>query len=267
MIRHFRRLAVITVLFLLYTCTGTDVPMPFNCEGSGLSLTIVAVDGATSCDTPDGSITAVVSGGEAPYSYSLNDQAALPAGNFTGLNAGVYTVTVVDGHQCTIAVSNVSVGADGFSITADVNPDHSCLDGTGSVVLHVTDGIPPYRFKLENGDYVDDNIFSGLQDGEHQVSVRDDNNCEVFLNLTVPHGNSGVGWKNEILPIVEANCAIDDCHNGLLRPDLTKYEKAHFYAASMKELTQDRSMPFDGSISQDQIDQIACWVDDGAPNN
>jgi hypothetical protein len=62
-------------------------------------------------------------------------------------------------------------------------------------------------------------------------------------------------------------CALSGCHDGRRRPDLRLYERAKFYAKAIKSKTQDRSMPFEGSLTQEQIDVIACWVDDGALEN
>ena len=253
------------VLTLLEACSGSDIPGALDCEGSTLGLVIESVQGTSNCNSTDGSIVAAATGGEGPYAYSLNSLDAQTSGNFTSLIAGIYTVTVTDAHQCTARVNNVSVTAAGFTITTEITPDNSCLDGAGTVTLHASDATPPYQYRLGDGDYADSNQFAGLQEGEHTISVKDNSNCEVTLNVTVPRGNSGVSWEQEILPIVKASCALSGCHDGLLQPDLRKYEKAHFYANLIKKYTQDRSMPFEGSITQDQIDLIACWVDDGAP--
>jgi len=254
-------------LILLEACSGNDVPEPFDCEASTLDLVIESVQGTSNCNATDGSIAVAATGGEGPYVYVLNSSDPQPDGNFTSLSAGIFTITVTDAHQCTAKVNNVSVMATGFTISTEITPDNSCLDGTGTVTLHAGEATPPYLYKLGNGDYTPNNLFSGLQNGEHRLYVKDNSNCEVSLNVTVPRGNSGVSWEHDILPIVKASCALSGCHDGLLRPDLSVYEKAHFYANLMKQYTQDRSMPFEGSIPQDQIDLIACWVDDGAPEN
>lgn len=260
-------LALIVSLGLLAACSDDDVAEPFDCETSTLGLVLESVQGTSACDVADGSVRVAATGGEQPYQYSVNDQVKQSDGTITGLHAGLYTVRVTDARGCSAAVGNVNVPATGLAIVADVTPDTSCLEGTGTVTLEVSEGIPPYQYRLESGEFTGENVFVGLRAGEHTISVRDDSNCEVSLNVTVSRGNSGVSWQQEILPIVEASCALSGCHDGLLRPDLRKYEKAHFYADLMKEFTQDRSMPFEGSITQDEIDLIACWVDDGAPEN
>ncbi len=75
-----------------------------------------------------------------------------------------------------------------------------------------------------------------------------------------------VSWQNDILPIMASSCANAGCHDGITRRDWMDYDEVKRYAASIKQRTVDRSMPFDGPpLSQEQINLIACWVDAGAP--
>jgi hypothetical protein len=74
-------------------------------------------------------------------------------------------------------------------------------------------------------------------------------------------------WQDEILPIMTASCATSGCHDGVSRGDWTNYNEVKDYAAAIKRRTVDKSMPFDGPLPQDQINKIACWVDNGALNN
>jgi hypothetical protein len=262
-----KRLAcIICLLYVVVACTDNDIPEVFDCTTSTLELTVESVQQASACDASDGSIAVRASGGAGPYTYSANGPAqSEPV--LEGLSPGIYTVSVTDANGCTVQVPNVNVPAPGFTVTTNLMPDTSCLDGTGSVTVEVSDGTPPYQYRLADGSYGTSNVFSGLKRGMHVITVRDESGCEVELRVTIPRGNTGVSWKDDVLPIVKTSCALNGCHDGLVRPDLSRYDKAKFYAEKMKEFTQDGSMPFEGSITQEQIDLIACWVDDGAPDN
>lgn len=251
---------------VIAACSDNDISEPFDCTTSSLTLWAETAQQASACDATDGSITVEAAGGAEPYEFSVNG-AKQAGGVFVGLGPGIYTVTVTDANGCTAQLPNVAVPAAGFTVTADLTPDTSCLEGTGAVTVEVADGTPPYQYRLADGPYGTSNVFTGLRRGTHVVSVRDDAGCEVELHVTIPQGHTGVSWKDDVLPIVKTSCALNGCHDGLVRPDLSRYDKASFYAREMKELTQDGSMPFEGSISQEQVDLIACWVDDGAPNN
>jgi hypothetical protein len=259
---------VLTTLYLLGSCSD-DVPEPVNCEESGLSLSVGSTSGASGCSIADGSISVIATGGKEPYRFSINNLTPQTEGTFSGLLAGIYSVKVVDANKCESEITNVTLSASGFSVTAQVQPDNLCLDGDGSITIIVEDGqAPPYQYQLLGNSFSDNNIFTGLKEGNHQISVRDNNNCTVQLNVTIPHGNTLTSWTTQIQPIIELRCATSGCHDGKFRPDLTDHEKAFFYRDLIKKYTQDKSMPFDGpSLTQDQISLISCWVDDGAPEN
>ena len=238
-----------------------------DCQKSGPVVSLGAVVNAASCSVADGSINVSASAGKEPYVFSLNDLAGQSSGKFENLAAGIYRVSVRDANGCIASVDNVNLKADDFTFTATITPDNSCLSGSGAVVVDVTSGNPPYTFSLGNGAFTDSNSFSALSEGNHTISVKDNNGCSVFLLITIPHGETGVSWTNEIKPIMQVSCFKSGCHNGSSRPDLTKYENAKFYATSIKSKTKDKSMPRDGTLSQEQIDLIGCWVDDGAQEN
>jgi hypothetical protein len=259
---------IIITLCLTVSCSD-DVPEPVNCEESGLSLSLGSTSGASGCSVADGSITVIATGGKEPYSFSINNLSSQSEGKFSGLLAGIYSVKVVDANKCEAAISNVTLAASGFSVNAQVQPDNLCLEGGGSITITVEDGqAPPYQYQLQGNSFSDNNIFTGLQEGSHQIAVKDNNNCTVQLNVTVPHGNTATSWTTQIQPIIELRCATSGCHDGKFRPDLREYEKAFFYRDLIKKYTRDKSMPFDGpALTQDQISLISCWVDDGAPQN
>lgn len=52
------------------------------------------------CKLKNGAISVTAVGGTPPYTYKLNGGAGQPVGNFTGLNAGNYTVKVIDVNGC-----------------------------------------------------------------------------------------------------------------------------------------------------------------------
>ncbi|MBA4053209.1 MAG: hypothetical protein C0490_00710 [Marivirga sp.] len=254
-----------SLLSFLFSCGGDDVD-PVDCEVSGPILSLGTVVDAASCSITNGSIKATATGGKEPYEYSLNDQPGQSSGQFDNLGAGIYTIFVKDGNGCIKSVDNVTLKAADFTFNAGITEDNSCLSGNGIVTIDVADGNPPYTYKLGNGTFTDNNTFSELSVGTYSIFIKDINDCTTTLSVTVPRGFTGVSWAAEIKPIMETSCALSGCHNGS-RPDLRKYENAKFYAKQIKSKTQDRSMPAEGTLTQQQINIIACWVDDGAFEN
>ncbi len=82
-------------------------------------------------------------------------------------------------------------------------------------------------------------------------------------------------FAEDVKPIIETKCAISGCHNGDQGPDLnwTNFEEFHKRAASglVKFRVTHRIMPPSyspaGPLTQDQINAIACWSDQGALAN
>ena len=82
-----------------------------------------------------------------------------------------------------------------------------------------------------------------------------------------------VSFASDINPIVTSKCAISGCHNGSLgdERDWRQVARLQEHKTLMKEYTRGHIMPPsespEGPLTQDQIDLISCWVDQGAPNN
>ena len=81
--------------------------------------------------------------------------------------------------------------------------------------------------------------------------------------------DSPVSYNTTIRPLIDSNCM--PCHNGNgnepFAPDLTTYARVAGVAGLIKEVTQSRQMPKEGSLTNAQIAAIKCWVDEGALNN
>ncbi len=255
-------LVLVIVGLVCFSC-GDD-PDPVDCDRSGPIISLGVVVNATSCSIEDGSIGVSATGGKEPYQFSLNDEVPQADGQFNNLHAGVYTVIVTDANGCSKSVDNVSVKAADFTFQADIVADSDCLSGNGKITINVEQVNPPYAFKLGTGSFSEDSTFANLSVGTYGLTVKDNNDCSVFLSLTVPRGPTGTSWEQDIKPIISNSCAKSGCHDGGSRSDLRVFDNAKLHAKSIKSKTQDRSMPREGTLTQSQIDLIACWVDDGA---
>jgi hypothetical protein len=262
-----RLLSVPLLLFLFQSCVRHDLsPDVFDCNESDLTTEVIETSPASGCDASDGLIRVDATGGTPPYSFQINNTTNT-SGRFDALNAGIYSVRVSDARGCAAEIGNVLINATGFAFGAEVHPNTDCIGGNGSIAITVQEGQSPFEFSFAGGDFSEVSTFTALADGTYEIAVRDASNCSAFLSVTVPKGETGTSWSAEIRPLMTTYCALTGCHNGVSRPDLRLYDKAKFYAKKIKELTQDGSMPFEGSLTQNQIDLIACWVDEGAKDN
>jgi hypothetical protein len=141
-----------------YTVTLTitnDAPgiiPPKTCSKTATVILVTASSDKTdvSCNGgSDGTITAVGSGGTAPYSYTIS-----PAGNpanttgatsgvFTGLAAGTYTVTATDVNNCSGTTSETILQPDPLSCSLNTPTILTC-GSSGTVTGTISGGTADY---------------------------------------------------------------------------------------------------------------------------
>jgi hypothetical protein len=263
--RNRSLLILIVVILAWQGCTYDLLPLPVNCELEGVVIDDVVVND-TDCGVAIGSIEVVASGGTTGnYQYRLDDGPLQSTAVFSNIGVGSYVVTVID-KSCSASEKVVIRNKNGVNIQIVATQNSGCTTSNGSVSIDGTGGTLPYTFKIDNGSYQGNKVFTGLKQGEYNLHVKDGAGCEAWEKVTV---TSGITFSNHISSIIATKCAIDGgCHNGTPGlPDFREFRNVKANAAMMKELTGERIMPKQGSLTQEQIDQIACWVDDGAIQN
>ena len=135
----------------------------------------------------DGTITVVASGGTGnTLTYTLSTGESNTNGYFTDLEEGTYYVTVSDASNCT-AVSGpyVMTNPDGFEIITDTLIPISCnnIEAGATIKFEVSGGIPPLTYFITGGGSNSTGVFDSLGVGSYQVTVVDDNLCEVTGSL------------------------------------------------------------------------------------
>jgi PKD repeat protein len=146
----------------------------------------------------DGIITATAAGGTGALVYVLDQNPAnvtgAASGVFTGLPAGVYSVTVTDLNSCSKTTNSVTiVNPTAVSATAAVTSNYngsqiSCNGASdGRITVTATGGTGALSYLLVelpgNVTGAASGVFTGLPANTYTVRVRDLNNCEV---ITVP---------------------------------------------------------------------------------
>ncbi len=266
---------VVTKCFLVVaaffsSCSYNDTPVPIDCAVSDLAVIIEAKQDVSSCKSIDGSITVSATGGEGPYDFSINGTIYQTSGVFLNIGPGSYTVTAKDVFNCTN--SQIVVIASSGSTLAAVAvtfPDTDCFSDNGSITINASLGKPPYKYQFGSGSFGDVNSFANLKFGNYTITVKDGDNCPLLLNVNVARGNSSVSYASDIKTLLDKTCNTSGCHNGSLGSsrDWRTYPTTKTNAESIKMRTANKTMPPGTPLTQQQIDQITCWVDDGAPEN
>ncbi len=152
---------------------------------------VPTVTDATCFGGSDGSISLAASGGEAPYTYSIDGGATFgPATTFNNLSAGSYDVRLRDANNCelTLAVT-LNEPAQLMAEAVQTEP-YTCLrlgEITVGSVTPTTGGSGDYQYSINGGTWtlitMGGTVFTDLLDGTYTVRVRDANNIGCIVSL------------------------------------------------------------------------------------
>lgn len=259
--KSFIPILMLTVLFS--GCEKETIEEPVDCNNNPVELQLVSSEDSN-CASDDGRVEVAATGGNGQFKYKLGDGAPQSSAVFSDLGAGTYEISAIDGNNCSATLEVAVKNRDGLNIDVQVDDSGGCGVSEGAITITAFDGVEPYAYKLNDGSFGSANNFTGLPHGEYDLIVQDAGGCEVSQPVKVL---SGVSFAASVSPIIEGNCAISGCHNGSQSPDLRVFKNIHDNAAKVKTVTGNGSMPQNGTLTQEEIDLIACWVDDGAPEN
>lgn len=263
---NLKYLAVIVWIsvFLFTGCSSNEDPGPVDCDASTLELTFSSAD-PTSCGADDGSIIAAGNGGDGSYQFALDAQPFGVNSGFSGLGAGIYQLRVKDKSGCERSASILLKSPD-TSLAATVQiTDSGCNANNGTLLVTATGGVEPYSYSIDNGTPKQSNTFLGLRKGTYRVIVTDNIGCSVTQTVKVL---SGVKFNADVKKIIDTYCAISGCHVVGGNISFKVVQNIQNSANDVKARTQSGNMPKNGvKLPQADIDAIACWVDDGAPDN
>ena len=154
-----------------------------------LAITIIGVNSndITCNGLTDGFIDVKATGGTPPYTYSING--GYPAnndGNFSGLSAGTYIVSITDVNGCPdattapIEILDPSV----ISITSEDATDITCNnENDGTVTIVATGGTGSLVYSINGAaTQASPGVFTNLAEGDYQVTITDANNCGPVLS-------------------------------------------------------------------------------------
>ncbi len=169
------------------------------------SLSVVSVN----CfNGSDGSVTANVQGGVAPYIYFWSN--GITTSNNQNISAGNYSLTITDYNGCKDTLNTII--DEPFAISAIGNLTNvKCKNGSsGNILLQISGGSIPFNYLWSNSS-VSQNVY-GLTAGNYIVTITDGNNCSTsqLFNITEPDSlnistiNTGAFCTNESIGSIEA---------------------------------------------------------------
>lgn len=148
------------------------------------------------CDgSQGGSVSLFPINANESYTYKWAHDGATTS-SISGLEPGVYEVTVTDGSGCSRKIVYVISDPTGITASATVSNDQCNSEGAYSIDLTASGGSGPYIYEWTNGSTDEDP--NGLESGTHTVTITDVNGCSTSLDVEV--SGTPPAWS----------CVIDD---------------------------------------------------------
>ncbi|AFC23471.1 gliding motility-associated C-terminal domain-containing protein [Saprospira grandis] len=168
------------------SCSVTDQVV--ISEPTAVSITMSNTD--VNCFAgSDGSASAVVTGGVAPYTYLWSDLNAQNTPTANNLMAGTYTVSVTDANAC-LYTNSIVVNEPAAALSASLSAvDAACFgQASGSTTVTVADGTAPYTYLWNDPNAQTTATATNLAAATYTVTVTDDNGCQLIDSIVVSNG-------------------------------------------------------------------------------
>jgi hypothetical protein len=150
------------------------------------------VNGAQCNNSGDGTLQVNVSGGTAPYEYSIGGGNYQPVSNFNYLNAGTYNLTVKDENGCT-STTAVTINQPSAIAASATATNSTCGNNNGSLLVIGSGGSGSgYQYSLDGLTFNSSGSFTSLMAGNYYITVKDGSNCKTVISKTIFDANGPV---------------------------------------------------------------------------
>jgi gliding motility-associated-like protein len=185
-------------------CLATDSVYLVNPDS--IVINIVFIQNVSCKGGADGSAEVTASGGAGGFTYSWTNGEGSATAN--GLIAGEHVVTVIDANGC-IKKARITITEPDELLVASITGDNlSCFQSAdGEITIQGAGGTRPYTYNWAPGGAVD-SVATGLSAGIYDVTITDDNGCEVTAKDTLTEPNplfTVVNKNNDVLCFDESN--------------------------------------------------------------
>jgi hypothetical protein len=178
-------------------CASFCIAMLFpSLAGAQITATVFGTN-ITCFGANNGSASATVISGVAPYTYAWSNGGTTAAIN--NLGPGHYTVTITGANQASTSTSVLITQPSQLGVTL-LNQTQICVvapNGTASAVPF--GGVAPYTYAWSNGGNTAQ--ISNLTSGTYTVTVTDSRGCTTATSTFVDFFNEGVWVGDMITPI------------------------------------------------------------------
>jgi mono/diheme cytochrome c family protein len=264
---YFLATFFVAALSVLSCKKENDSAPVVDCTTSGLSVSGTPTN--ASCGATNGALALNGTGGKAPYQYSIDGTTFQTSKDFSNLAAKDYTLTIKDANNC-ISAATVKVDSNaGITVASTTAIAAGCGETDGGLQISASGGQGALQYSIDGTNFSTTAEFSNLAAGSYNLTVKDAAGCTTDVaGVKVGVKPSSISYETTIKSIVTTNCAISGCHvtGGTGPGNFADLATLKSKASQIKTRTGNKSMPIGRTLTDEQIQQIACWVDAGAPS-
>lgn len=176
----------------------------------------------------DGELTVDATGGITPYEFAIDGGAYGPDATFTALTAGSYDIDIRDDNGCLTTITVIIDEPTALTLDLVATVDATCIgiaDGTVEVIGGGGTGVLEYS--IDGGAFGPGSTFDGISEGTYTVTVKDENDCETTLDITI-----GEPIPVAVDEIVVGESCLGDCLGSI---DLDAYDGFAPYTYSIDD--------------------------------
>lgn len=223
-------------------------------EPASFVMTSTVTDALCSGDET-GSVSVLVGGGSGTLAYSIDFGVTYQSSNvFTGLEAGLYIVTVKDAGGCT-GTTTVVIEEPSPVLAFNSVLDVSCNGANdGGINIYAWGGTGTFQYSIDGITYQTPNVFSGLDGGPYVVFIKDANGC--IKNILTYVGEPAPLVVNGT--VEDVTCAGGD--NGVIDLSVSGGTSGYSFDWSNEVTTEDNFNLPAGTYTVDVTDAHGCGI-------
>jgi gliding motility-associated-like protein len=131
------------------------------------------------CELANGAITVNISGGTQPYRYRWSTSPTVTTSTIIGLEAGTYSVVVLDSFNCDIDTTLTLLDELGYELSVETTDETCYGDEDGSATAVIAGGRPPFTYTWDTEpEQQRTQIATDLPGGVYNVIARDAAGCQ-----------------------------------------------------------------------------------------
>lgn len=203
---------------------------PNNCILSKAISVVKPVPLVASFVVDKGTVTITTSGGISPYRYALQKATGFPiiitsSNIFTGMVNGSYKIIVNDSQGNSFALFDVIISESALFTANATSTPVNCNGLKGTITATATGGKSPYQYSIDSASFSNSNVFSNLNAGSYDISVRDSNNFTTTASVIISTAKPVVVTA-EIVSEISCNGA----NNGVIKANVIQGQAPYLYS-------------------------------------